>query len=55
LLESDNVVITDLYGRDLLKVNNNDNVVDLGSLRSGIYVIIIKSKNNIMYQKIVKK
>lgn len=55
LLESDNVVIADLYGRDLLKVNNNDNVVDLGFLRSGIYVIIIKSKNYISYKKIFKK
>ncbi len=50
------ILIYDITGKELLskKVNNNDNKIDISSLKSGVYFIKIKTKNQIYTSKLIK-
>lgn len=48
----ENVKIIDMSGKVLISSNNTK--IDISDFQSGVYILIIKTKHNVLYEKIIK-
>ena len=54
LIKIDKIILTDITGKLLLKINSNSTEIDFNSIQNGVYILKIATEKNISSYKIIK-